>query len=417
MEVTILVLGAGRGPLIKMSLEAISNINESLSEECFDNDVDNASSCIVSRIQPIIVAIEKNPSAVLYLHSLLSSELSWQDIVEIVQCDMRYAKLHQHKYPVLGRMIHDYRYKADVVISELLGSFGDNELSPECLDGVQFCGLMKNTCVSIPQKYTSFLSPVSSMTLHSHARSQAYAAYNSFEGPAGKPCGILQAMETPYVVRPHSASQTHKEMPCWEFSHPSTVSRINHNNNGERQNKFNSSPCSLLDTMEEMDNTRFVQIIFSPDIMNGMKYGCGYGPVDTALEAFTTDISQDEFRDITYSSNTIHGFLGTFNCILYQSIINENSKIVISTAPSEFSKGMFSWFPLYFPLREPMQVPAGSSICCNMWRKTTISSERSGGRVWYEWCANVYYDENSGKSVVSSSSIHNPYGRSSHIRL
>jgi len=25
--------------------------------------------------------------------------------------------------------------KADVLVSELLGSFGDNELSPECLDG------------------------------------------------------------------------------------------------------------------------------------------------------------------------------------------------------------------------------------------------------------------------------------------
>ena len=27
--------------------------------------------------------------------------------------------------------------KADIMVSELLGSFGDNELSPECLDGAQ----------------------------------------------------------------------------------------------------------------------------------------------------------------------------------------------------------------------------------------------------------------------------------------
>lgn len=27
--------------------------------------------------------------------------------------------------------------KADILVSELLGSFGDNELSPECLDGAQ----------------------------------------------------------------------------------------------------------------------------------------------------------------------------------------------------------------------------------------------------------------------------------------
>ena len=28
---------------------------------------------------------------------------------------------------------------ADLLVSELLGSFGDNELSPECLDGAQPC--------------------------------------------------------------------------------------------------------------------------------------------------------------------------------------------------------------------------------------------------------------------------------------
>ena len=27
--------------------------------------------------------------------------------------------------------------QADLLVSELLGSFGDNELSPECLDGAQ----------------------------------------------------------------------------------------------------------------------------------------------------------------------------------------------------------------------------------------------------------------------------------------
>jgi hypothetical protein len=27
--------------------------------------------------------------------------------------------------------------QADMLVSELLGSFGDNELSPECLDGAQ----------------------------------------------------------------------------------------------------------------------------------------------------------------------------------------------------------------------------------------------------------------------------------------
>ncbi len=48
--------------------------------------------------------------------------------------------------------------QADILVSELLGSFGDNELSPECLDGAQ--RFLKEGGVSIPQAYTSFLQPV-----------------------------------------------------------------------------------------------------------------------------------------------------------------------------------------------------------------------------------------------------------------
>jgi len=46
----------------------------------------------------------------------------WGDTVTVVSGDMR-----QWSAPEL----------ADIIVSELLGSFGDNELSPECLDGAQ----------------------------------------------------------------------------------------------------------------------------------------------------------------------------------------------------------------------------------------------------------------------------------------
>ena len=46
----------------------------------------------------------------------------WGPLVTVVSSDMR-----QWEAPV----------KADIIVSELLGSFGDNELSPECLDGAQ----------------------------------------------------------------------------------------------------------------------------------------------------------------------------------------------------------------------------------------------------------------------------------------
>ena len=55
--------------------------------------------------------------------------------------------------------------KADILVSELLGSFGDNELSPECLDGAQRF-LKPDTGISIPMSYTSFITPISSTKLH-----------------------------------------------------------------------------------------------------------------------------------------------------------------------------------------------------------------------------------------------------------
>jgi hypothetical protein len=46
----------------------------------------------------------------------------WGAQVTVVSCDMREWNSPE---------------KADILVSELLGSFGDNELSPECLDGAQ----------------------------------------------------------------------------------------------------------------------------------------------------------------------------------------------------------------------------------------------------------------------------------------
>ena len=53
----------------------------------------------------------------------------WGDVVTIHYGDMREWNPSE---------------KADIIISELLGSFGDNELSPECLDGAQKC--LKGNC-------------------------------------------------------------------------------------------------------------------------------------------------------------------------------------------------------------------------------------------------------------------------------
>jgi protein arginine N-methyltransferase 5 len=56
-------------------------------------------------------------------------ELEWHDAVELIFGDMRTLDIPE---------------KADILISELLGSFGDNELSPECLDGAM--RFLKGSC-------------------------------------------------------------------------------------------------------------------------------------------------------------------------------------------------------------------------------------------------------------------------------
>lgn len=57
--------------------------------------------------------------------------------VQIVSADMRHWQA-----PML----------ADILVSELLGSFGDNELSPECLDGAQ--RFLAPGGINIPASYT-----------------------------------------------------------------------------------------------------------------------------------------------------------------------------------------------------------------------------------------------------------------------
>lgn len=130
-EVTIIfVVGAGRGPLVSRVLAASRATKRAVR----------------------IYAVDKNPNAIITLRTII--EISgWQDVVTVVQADMR-----SWKAPELAHML----------VSELLGSFGDNELSPECLDCAH--GLLAADGITIPQAYTSFLAPISACKLWSDVR-------------------------------------------------------------------------------------------------------------------------------------------------------------------------------------------------------------------------------------------------------
>ena len=149
-ELVLIVVGAGRGPLVRAALQAAT----------------------ATRRKIRVFAVEKNPNAVITLqHQQL--EL-WGDQVTVISSDMRDWNPPPEDY-------------ADILVSELLGSFGDNELSPECLDGAQ--KFLKPGGISIPYSYTSYIGPLQSSKLYNEVRN----CKDETKHP-------LANFETPYVV-------------------------------------------------------------------------------------------------------------------------------------------------------------------------------------------------------------------------
>ncbi|XP_073219541.1 protein arginine N-methyltransferase 5-like [Cicer arietinum] len=105
----LMVVGAGRGPLVRASLQLVN----------------------VCSLLHISSGVHDNVGSIVKLEG-------WEDTVTIVSSDMR-------RWNALE--------KADILVSELLGSFGDNELSPECLDGAQ--RFLKPGGILIPSSYVN----------------------------------------------------------------------------------------------------------------------------------------------------------------------------------------------------------------------------------------------------------------------
>ncbi|BDA41363.1 Protein arginine N-methyltransferase 5 [Coccomyxa sp. Obi] len=172
-DIVLMVVGAGRGPLVRASLSAAQRAKRRLR----------------------IYAVEKNPNAIISLQNLIATE-GWGDRVTLVPADMRsWAAPEQ----------------ADILVSELLGSFGDNELSPECLDGAQ--SFLKPDGVSIPSSYTSYLQPITTAKLWNDVK-----VYND-----------LEHFETPYVVKLHRFTALAETQPVFTFEHPNRAAAIDNN--------------------------------------------------------------------------------------------------------------------------------------------------------------------------------------------
>jgi protein arginine N-methyltransferase 5 len=281
-RIVLMVLGAGRGPLVDAALNASQSTGIDIK----------------------IYAIEKNPHAIIILQN--KCKYFWKEKnVTVVDHDMRTWAFPE---------------KAHIIVSELLGSFGDNELSPECLDGGQ--RVLRNDGICIPQSYACYLAPVSD--------------FNIYQTLTVRP----KDFETPYIINLQRFQRLSADIQkCWAFEHPLPASGICSNN------------CH---------NRRYCKLTF----------------------------------DVNVRQSMLHGFIGYFDTKLYKDIS-------LSIHPATFSTGMFSWFPIFFPVLNPIAVTMNEKVTVHMWRKV----DKQG--VWYEWSL----------TSPTLTQIHNPNHRSYHVRL
>ncbi|OEH74034.1 hypothetical protein cyc_01099 [Cyclospora cayetanensis] len=203
-RIAVYVVGAGRGPLVQAALDALRKVGV---PPCFY----------------FVAAIEKNPQA---LYALMDRQqhdacAAWRQVA-VVAGDIRKPETAAAVARAAARAAAIGKgavtaaplppagsARCDIMVSELLGSLGDNELSPECIDGAQQL-LLKAEGISIPAAYVSSLEPVSCPLLHAAAA----AAY-----------GDTHQLDAMFVVYPHGIFRPSREGPrsCFAFQHPNPL--------------------------------------------------------------------------------------------------------------------------------------------------------------------------------------------------
>ena len=287
-KVVVAVVGAGRGPLITRAIQASENTGVPID----------------------IWALEKNPNAFVLLERY--NMTMWKSQVQLVHSDMRAWKgpciagpprnanrttaPHMPKY-----------YAIDVLISELLGSFADNELSPECLDGI--LPLLNPTDgISIPRSYTAFMTPIAAPKLHADILSRTSTD--------------KEAPNTPYVVMLHAVD------------HLSTITAPD------------SATSSLNPDIPGTAMTTTVATPLTPHILPAWSFH--HSPTSSTPPALNTHNMRQARLSFPLKDRAVcHGLAGYFEAVLYPGV-------ELSTHPHTIerkSAGMMSWFPIFFPLK------------------------------------------------------------------
>lgn len=353
--VVVAVVGSGRGPLVTRALNASKSTG----------------------VPVRVYAIEKNPNAYVLLQR--HNRETWGGRVTVVKTDMRAWKGPSQPDGTFG--------KVDILISELLGSFADNELSPECLDGVQHV-LNPEHGISIPASYTAHFTPISTPKLWA----DLYNRSSNFDA---------NAFDIPWVVM------------LSQFDYLSTENKetiiSQQLSNGTKMHNFNLDPplAPLVHTAWEFSHPLPPTILAQSSLRKGGSAVGGGGGFTGGDGANEHNFRFCRFTFPIQEQGVCHGLGGYFETVLYSG---SEGAVELSTNPvtmEQKSKDMISWFPIFFPLKvciltcclffsffflsqqanarqNPMQLPPNSEVEVTMWRQT------DDRKVWYEWLVESY---------------------------
>ncbi|EME40700.1 hypothetical protein DOTSEDRAFT_177838 [Dothistroma septosporum NZE10] len=327
-DIVVAVVGAGRGPLVTRSLRASKSTG----------------------IPITMCAVEKNPNAHVLIQGRNATDPLWNKKVLIYKSDMR-------TWP--GPTVNGQVKQVDILVSELLGSFADNELSPECLDGVQHV-LHPDHGINIPQSYSSHFTPIASQRLYSDLLGRS--GDDKWELPA-----VVMLHQYDNLCTQKAANGIHvpEVQEAWSFSHP--------------------LPAPII-------AQAFIRSGGATD-HGGWTGGDGKNE-HNARSCKVSFRSQDR--------GVCHGFAGYFESVLYAPA-DGSKKIELSINPvtmEDKCKDMISWFPIFFPLKTPLTVPDRSEVEVSMWRMT------DDRKVWYEWFVEVFKKIDGKRLRLAASELH-----------
>lgn len=293
-KVILAVVGAGRGPLVTRALKASAQAGVEID----------------------LWAVEKNQNAFVLLQR--HNETLWGGKVTLIQSDMRSWKGPGVSNQNSSEPSHTH---VDILVSELLGSFADNELSPECLDGVNDL-INPLHGISIPASYSAHLTPISAPKLHSDVMNQ------TISNPA--------APETPYVVMLHAIDYLSSDSPA-------TADTAN-------QNNASRASGSTSPTVATEFPSPFVQTAWSFSHPN--RHIPPQSPSRSTISN-SHNVRQTRLTFPAQNRGVCHGLAGYFETVLYGDVELSTNPVTMEAK----SASMISWFPIYFPLNVRLYRP------------------------------------------------------------